>query len=828
MFVQFRKRYRNEGSPSPRQSPKRRREHSPDSDTYNSGDDKNERHRLLSQVVRPHESHSLSPSHFPEDRQGRWKEEDRKPERKESSRRYEEQELKEKVSSVDKQREQTEIMESSRTRDLIGHHPSEDRDTSDGTHDDNKKKAKIQKKPIKKKKEDDVGLERGNTETASEDSQVFSPKKGQKKKSVEKKHKRPRGDSDNSDEEAAQQSKKKRGPRTPPITTKEELLEMSNDKEATIEDPQRKEDTAFSDWSDEDVPDRAEVTEHAATAATPGRTPSPSSLPPPPPPLATASGTLAATANATSTFTSATISTSASTASVAFTSEDSHRKGYKARAEKEVPHVTIEDAPHRKTVDQKRSSSLGSNRSNRSHTSGRLRSPSNDSAHRSGDDQSSRKRVLHSGSRDREKTKSLEITGERKSRIDQLKRGEPSRSTSSDRQDSRSHSSRRSSPESDRQVHSRSGSFDSRDRLQERDRYEHERERERERRDTRQREWDRDVDKDWSRSRDRDRLRERERERDKRRDLDRERERLISDSMERDRDRTFESCSQMESVKRSEAKLDSEHEKDLEGMSRDSIALDRERMDKDLASIQGFEDTNKAERTESVEDDESKLDDTHSLGSGAGEGYEPISDDELDEILAGDAEKREDQQDEEKMPDPLDVIDVDWSGLMPKHPKEPREPGAALLKFTPGAVMLRVGISKKLAGSELFTKVKETCQRLLEKPKDTDSLFEHELGALNMAALLRKEERASLLSNLGPCCKALCFRRDSAIRKQLVKNEKGTVKQAYTNAPVVDNELLRLSLRLFKRKTTCHAPGHEKTEDNKLSQSSVQQELCVS
>ena len=56
--------------------------------------------------------------------------------------------------------------------------------------------------------------------------------------------------------------------------------------------------------------------------------------------------------------------------------------------------------------------------------------------------------------------------------------------------------------------------------------------------------------------------------------------------------------------------------------------------------------------------------------------------------------------------------------------------------------------------------------------KDAENLFEHELGALNMAALLRKEERASLLSNLGPCCKALCFRRDSAIRKQLVKNEK--------------------------------------------------------
>lgn len=172
-----------------------------------------------------------------------------------------------------------------------------------------------------------------------------------------------------------------------------------------------------------------------------------------------------------------------------------------------------------------------------------------------------------------------------------------------DRQDSRSHSSRRSSPESDRQVHSRSGSFDSRDRLQDRDRYEHDRERERERRDTRQREWERETEKDWTRNRDRDRLRERERERDKRRDLDRERERLVADPIERDRDRdrNFESSSQIESVKRSETKLDSEHERDLEGSSREPVALDKERMDKDLGSVQGFEDMSKAEKMESVE-----------------------------------------------------------------------------------------------------------------------------------------------------------------------------------------------------------------------------------
>ncbi|KYO24002.1 zinc finger CCCH domain-containing protein 13 isoform B [Alligator mississippiensis] len=658
------KRHRNESSPSPRQSPKRRREHSPDSDAYNSGDDKNEKHRLLSQVVRPQESRSLSPSHLTEDRQSRWKEEERKSERKESSRRYEEPEFKERVSSGDKQREQreqTEVAESSRARvqENLGHRPSEERDASDRMHEENKKKSKVQKKATKKKKDDDNGVER-YCEPAAEESQVFSPKKGQKKKNVEKKRKRSKGDSEVSDEEIVPHPKKKKGPRTPPVTTKEEMAEAAPEKAVAGEPAPKREETTFSDWSDEDVPERGEI-------IVPERS-----------------------------------------------TEESHRKSHRIRGEKiETPHVTIEDAPHRKPVDQKRSSSLGSNRS---HTSSRLRSPSNESAHRSGDDQTGRKRVLHSNSRDRDRErekKSLEITGERKSRIDQLKRGEPSRSTSS------------------------------------------------------------------------------------------------------------------ESTKHSEPKLDRDHEKEFDGTCRDTATSEKERTEKDLGALQGFEDGNEAEKGESVEEDETKIDDVHSLVSGAGE-YEPISDDELDEILAGDAEKREDQQEDEKMPDPVDVIDVDWSSLMPKQPKEPREPGAALLKFTPGAVMLRVGISKRLAGPELFTKIKETCQRVLEKPKDTENLFEHELGALNMAALVRKEERAGLLSNLGPCCKALCFRRDSAIRRQLVKNEKGTTKQTYTNPPVMDSDLLRLSLRLFKRKTVCQGPGQEKTEENKLPQPSIQQEVCVS
>ncbi|XP_064817100.1 zinc finger CCCH domain-containing protein 13-like, partial [Oncorhynchus masou masou] len=84
-------------------------------------------------------------------------------------------------------------------------------------------------------------------------------------------------------------------------------------------------------------------------------------------------------------------------------------------------------------------------------------------------------------------------------------------------------------------------------------------------------------------------------------------------------------------------------------------------------------------------------------------------------------------------------------------------------------------------------------------PPDADKLFEHDLGALNKAALSRRIERAGLLRNLGPCCKALCARRDMAIRRQLLKNEKGLAKQMYPSVPVVDSELFQLSMRLFKK-----------------------------
>uniref|UniRef100_A0A2D4M1K0 Uncharacterized protein n=2 Tax=Micrurus spixii TaxID=129469 RepID=A0A2D4M1K0_9SAUR len=196
-------------------------------------------------------------------------------------------------------------------------------------HED-KKKAKIQKKTAKKKKEEDGGgLERYISEPPAEKTQVFSPKKGQKKKNAEKKRKRSKGDSEASEEDSAPHQKKKKGPRTPPVTTKEEVVEAAPEKTAVVEVAPKREDTTFSDWSDEDVPERGETV-------------------------------------------------------LERTSEEPHRPSHRTRGETmEVSHG-VEETTHLHPEEQKRSSSLCSNRS---HTSSRLRSPSNDSAHRSGDDQ---------------------------------------------------------------------------------------------------------------------------------------------------------------------------------------------------------------------------------------------------------------------------------------------------------------------------------------------------------------------------------------------------------------------------------------------------------
>lgn len=300
--------------------------------------------------------------------------------------------------------------------------PSDDRDmTGPQPHDEGKKKGKAQKKALKKcRKEDEISgktlpVPSLNPESSNSDqAALHSPRKGPKKKNLDRKRKRSRGESDVSEEEM--HSKRKRGPRTPPSMRPEHkstspLPKMDN----------------FSDWSDEEVTDRLEsMTERTAAdsgrrggGVRGGRERDRGCNPPTIAPL---------------------LSQEASMLMPSLT-----------------PQPLMSQPLLRKPPPEPqpgRSSSMGSMGSNQSRASARRpRSPSNESAHREEPPgpRARRGRLQANTSRDRERPAMSESSGaERKSRIDQLRRGEPSRSTSSGK-NSPEHTLSSSSHESDPQ-----------------------------------------------------------------------------------------------------------------------------------------------------------------------------------------------------------------------------------------------------------------------------------------------------------------------------------------------------------------------------------------
>ena len=93
----------------------------------------------------------------------------------------------------------------------------------------------------------------------------------------------------------------------------------------------------------------------------------------------------------------------------------------------------------------------------------------------------------------------------------------------------------------------------------------------------------------------------------------------------------------------------------------------------------------------------------------------------------------------------------------------------------------RIGISPNLAGQRLTQLVQEACAKT-----KTDTTIKQEtanelsipeegpkcIGAFVAAAAANRREREALLGNLGPCRRALCARRDLAMRKQLGRSSK--------------------------------------------------------
>lgn len=249
--------------------------------------------------MRPQET-SRSPPRVPtEDKSAaRWRDDERRADKKDNRSRHEETESRARGTErrVDHAPETSAVAAASEARrgkdqrdaatpPLPSAGP-EARDSSSVVHEEVKKKTKSQKKNLKKnRKEEEVTVvvpgDRFNPEPPPPSSSsapseaprpLMSPRKTGKKKALDRKRKRSRGaESDVSEDEQATQhpvSKRRRGPRTPPPINKEDLPSqraLMAARSAAV--PPLKMDTNFSDWSDEDVPERAD----ASSASLPGK-----------------------------------------------------------------------------------------------------------------------------------------------------------------------------------------------------------------------------------------------------------------------------------------------------------------------------------------------------------------------------------------------------------------------------------------------------------------------------------------------------------------------------------------------------------------------------
>ncbi|XP_022095069.1 zinc finger CCCH domain-containing protein 13-like isoform X2 [Acanthaster planci] len=187
--------------------------------------------------------------------------------------------------------------------------------------------------------------------------------------------------------------------------------------------------------------------------------------------------------------------------------------------------------------------------------------------------------------------------------------------------------------------------------------------------------------------------------------------------------------------------------------------------------------------------------------------YEVISDDEFDDILE-DGNRDVSKQEEDAKPQEdtqADLTAVDWSSLMSQssaiqtQSQTSEVSGSVLDKFRPGQVLARVGVSRALAGPELMREVEQLCLQAAEEEGSSiqTPLFENQLGAFNASAQRKLRQRKQLLTDIGPCRRALCARRDVMIRKQLGKVDKPEPDQVFSTS-LLDAELFKINVQLFR------------------------------
>lgn len=188
--------------------------------------------------------------------------------------------------------------------------------------------------------------------------------------------------------------------------------------------------------------------------------------------------------------------------------------------------------------------------------------------------------------------------------------------------------------------------------------------------------------------------------------------------------------------------------------------------------------------------------------------FEEISEDELDE--------------ESRVKGIGDALGVDWASLVAESRPRIKPVSSAKRRWESHNVLVNLGISVDMAGEDLVKDIlREHAEAKLKEEQENsdtevkseettvangndvkkeivgDIVIPHPTAAIQVAIRENQQVRKSLFASAGPYRRALCARRDLAIRRHLSHLP---VDDAYVEPPKRhDPELLKQALQLFER-----------------------------
>lgn len=78
----------------------------------------------------------------------------------------------------------------------------------------------------------------------------------------------------------------------------------------------------------------------------------------------------------------------------------------------------------------------------------------------------------------------------------------------------------------------------------------------------------------------------------------------------------------------------------------------------------------------------------------------------------------------------VDILDIKWESLIQNNIEKPAVPRAVMNRFSASAIFHRIGVSRAFAGDDLWSQVKNFCQKQLDvesaiKTEEHNSLYKY-------------------------------------------------------------------------------------------------------